>query len=124
MIGYEFPPYSYAGILTPVSSDKADCIAVLKHDAEILWALERVAPNVPAAQDLLADTEDLMGPAVRITLVTFARERFSSRCIGGRRCLAAMLLHLPDMKRVENLHKHMRDTQQAGVNRLSRMWQG
>ena len=24
-----------------------------------------------------------------------------------------MLIHLPDMKRVENLHKHMRDTQQS-----------
>jgi len=100
MIGYQFPPYSYAGILTPVISDKADCIAALKHDSEVLWALERVAPNVPAAQELLADTEDLMCPAVRVTLETFTRERCSDRCIGGRRSLATKLLHLPDMKRV------------------------
>ena len=36
-----------------------------------------------------------------------------------------MLLHLPDMKRVECLHKHMRDTQQAGgrqvISNVARM---
>ena len=97
MLVYQFAPFCYSGILMKSQVHKVEAMNLLKEDHQGRLKLERTAAMVPAAKAILKETEDLFPPSIRILFETFARSRYNSACVGGRRVLATMLLTIPDL---------------------------
>eukprot|EP00929_Paragymnodinium_shiwhaense_P027881 TRINITY_DN16267_c0_g3_i1.p1 TRINITY_DN16267_c0_g3~~TRINITY_DN16267_c0_g3_i1.p1 ORF type:complete len:912 (-),score=81.92 TRINITY_DN16267_c0_g3_i1:60-2795(-) len=113
MAVYDTPPFCYAALTEPGSTEAQEVAQTMKNDWRLIQAAEQRSLLDPSVARTVAAMGSLRKAAIRVLYAKYELDRFSSSSEAGHRCLRSLLQIIPDTKVVEDCHGHLR-----ALNRL------